>query len=781
MKTLENKSLHFSEIQPSGREKCGGTWLRVGVLLLLLTGAAGMAQGVLGLHSASEWSLTLLCGAAFGIGMVFALQAKGSSRWPAAVIPAAVIGFCLIFAGTLWPSAAEMMNRILARVQIRQARICLPFISGDASPLWGQLTVSAAVSILTALTVLYAGGFGWLLCFACWLAVGKGYLDASVWLMLFCLGCTLLPLTALRRCGGKADAQTTVGLLIMTALVAAVALGAEQGTRAELSPLRNRVTAAVHRLRYESAEQPLAEGHFATGESKTGGDETMLEVQMDTPDSLYLRGMTGELYGEDGWSLRTGETAAEEAGRFYWLESNGFFRQMQLSTLADVLGASDGALQAEITVKGACRERLYLPPELESSDLIDALSLLDGMVYAPGLSGADSYTFTTKANLVARADELLELLEERQNEPEVADYLNLEWNYRTFVYENYLEVPQDCEEILKAVPELAAQPAASYDARFLVRSVLSDCTKYSRSAGFSGGGSGLLRDLLAGKPANSAQYATAAVLMLRMLGVPARYAEGYLITPDQAAGAAEGQPIVLTGQDAHAWAEYYEDGIGWIPFETVPDYIGRMEEAGWQRFHMDEEAVLEAESQQTEPEQTELEEPEETFPPVTTPEEDIASQWDSREPTQLDADTASKLPLRLLWIPLLLCVLLVLCLIVRRKKILQVRNAEFDHPDLSVAISALFSHSMALMQHSGLRLDNSPLARQSDSVAQWFGAETAFGSMRILNEEALFSDHTLEEAQRSEMRAYEELTLAEFKKKLSWRKRMYQQWICCMY
>lgn len=32
--------------------------------------------------------------------------------------------------------------------------------------------------------------------------------------------------------------------------------------------------------------------------------------------------------------------------------------------------------------------------------------------------------------------------------------------------------------------------------------------------------------------------------------------------------------VVLTEADAHAWAEYYLDGIGWIPFETTPGFEG---------------------------------------------------------------------------------------------------------------------------------------------------------------------------------------------------------------
>ena len=56
-------------------------------------------------------------------------------------------------------------------------------------------------------------------------------------------------------------------------------------------------------------------------------------------------------------------------------------------------------------------------------------------------------------------------------------------------------------------------------------------------------------------------YATAAVLMLRYYGVPARYVEGYYLRPEEANAAAPGEELVLDETHAHAWAEYYLDGI----------------------------------------------------------------------------------------------------------------------------------------------------------------------------------------------------------------------------
>ena len=70
------------------------------------------------------------------------------------------------------------------------------------------------------------------------------------------------------------------------------------------------------------------------------------------------------------------------------------------------------------------------------------------------------------------------------------------------------------------------------------------------------------------KPAAHCEYfATAAVLLLRASGVPARYAYGYL-------GGGEynhlGRYWIVRQQNAHAWGEVYVDGEGWQVVEATP-------------------------------------------------------------------------------------------------------------------------------------------------------------------------------------------------------------------
>ena len=58
-------------------------------------------------------------------------------------------------------------------------------------------------------------------------------------------------------------------------------------------------------------------------------------------------------------------------------------------------------------------------------------------------------------------------------------------------------------------------------------------------------------------------FATAMAVMGRIAGLPTRYVEGYYARPG------EDGTATLTGMDAHAWAEVYFKGLGWIPYDAA--------------------------------------------------------------------------------------------------------------------------------------------------------------------------------------------------------------------
>lgn len=81
--------------------------------------------------------------------------------------------------------------------------------------------------------------------------------------------------------------------------------------------------------------------------------------------------------------------------------------------------------------------------------------------------------------------------------------------------------------------------------------------------------------LLETKDGYCVQFATAATLILRELGIPARYVQGYLASDFYESKDDEGNKNYsssVTDEDAHAWVEVWIDGLGWRTIEVTPTY-----------------------------------------------------------------------------------------------------------------------------------------------------------------------------------------------------------------
>ena len=66
-------------------------------------------------------------------------------------------------------------------------------------------------------------------------------------------------------------------------------------------------------------------------------------------------------------------------------------------------------------------------------------------------------------------------------------------------------------------------------------------------------------------------FATAATMMLRALGIPARFTCGFAVSIPQNS---VGKPYPVTDRNAHAWVEVFYDEIGWLPLEVTPASTG---------------------------------------------------------------------------------------------------------------------------------------------------------------------------------------------------------------
>lgn len=69
-------------------------------------------------------------------------------------------------------------------------------------------------------------------------------------------------------------------------------------------------------------------------------------------------------------------------------------------------------------------------------------------------------------------------------------------------------------------------------------------------------------------------FASAGALILQEMGVPARYASGYIVKQQAfREDAVSGEFVApVYDRNAHAWVEIYMENVGWIPWEMTPGY-----------------------------------------------------------------------------------------------------------------------------------------------------------------------------------------------------------------
>ena len=710
---------------------------------------------------------------------VWCAMSRGWRQWLPALLALAAAAWCLLLPQAR-DSAAGLFNGVLAYVQSLTGRIHLPLACGETAALWaalpacivlGALLGSLAVYAPVANIVLAAAGVA--------LAAVSGSADGAWWLALLCLGAALLCLGSRRSCRrSPAVSLWTAALAVLLAVLTVgvtviTGLGASWNTTSAGETVRK----AVHALRYENEAQAMPEGDFSAGVDFS--DTPMLDVTLSQPESLYLRGFIGQRYTRDGWTALDAGELSHQANDVYWLQSADFFSQTQLSQLAALLKLDTPQIDVQIDVSGACRRFALLPYELSDSGVCDPYQLRDTLP-----EGEKHYAYTTSGNLTARAYELLDVLSQHLEDPQLKNYLAQETVYRQLVYDNYLTIPEDTQKTLTGFLGKAPASITSYEAKSRIRSCLAEMVEYDESPVALPEDADPVSVFLQETGRGSAvQYATAAVMMLRYYGIPARYVEGYLIRPDMVSGKTGETALTLTADDAHAWAEYYEDGVGWIPFETATPYLNVMAESDWRWFQPDENADLTgAQAQEGDGSRNDTVR-HSTVETVDQPNDEpqVITIWKEFASTVQSGFSALHMGRWLLLLALLALVLLAVLVILRRGRICRKRQAAFDDPDPREGAAALFAYAMELMWRGGLKRENRSLLTESAAVSAWAGETVDMEALAWLNAEARYSAHPITETQRQTMRQFAADTLRRFRQRLKPWQRFYQKWFRCMY
>ena len=93
--------------------------------------------------------------------------------------------------------------------------------------------------------------------------------------------------------------------------------------------------------------------------------------------------------------------------------------------------------------------------------------------------------------------------------------------------------------------------------------------KYRTDPGTTPEGKDFVDNFLETKEGYCVYFASAGVQLMRAMGYPARYVEGFIATPSEFNKDKEAE---LTDSSAHAWCEVFIETIGWVPVEFTPGY-----------------------------------------------------------------------------------------------------------------------------------------------------------------------------------------------------------------
>lgn len=674
--------------------------------------AALPAAGLLSVGAA--WLLGVpLRMAAATVLLCVGLLALGRFRWRAAAVLTLTAAFCAVFYRQVGAGLLQYANAWLQRLTELTGRIYLPFeVTQTPQTAWFFAPLCLLLSALVCRSVR-RGGVG--LCAVSWTVFASGCalgFFAPSGLGLLAAGTAALALYRERARSWRAFVLPTLCVLPTLLLLLLTV---------PKSTLPAQIGEGIHRLRCDTAACTLPEGRLDDLPPRSSSAAPTLALTMETPQKLYLRGFLGEVYTGNGWTALENQTLAEEADRFYRLHESGFYAQSSIGSAAESVDiTSDSVLT--VTNLAACTGQQYLPYALVGSTALSPDIIGDNRTEGT----RETVTLHYLAGSVPQWYALQQALADAQDTPSVAAYLTQEQQYREFVSASYLSLTSEAAAAAERMLDGHLQGRTLPELRTAVLDALDANLTYDETVSTRCGDEEFLTHLLSvGGRGYDIHYATAAVLLLRYCGVPARYAEGYYLPAEEAA-----QNITLTARHAHAWAEYYLDGVGWIPFEVTPNYIDN------------EESVATAASDK------EYENPQ-LPPPVEQP------QHQREAPQRLARPTWRSL--------LILAVLAAAAAVVRtvlRRRRLKKRLAALQAAEPREAVAGWYGYAVYLQERTGLTLPD------PDAAA--------------LNREALFSSHTITEAQTAQMRRYVEAVRALCRKRTPWQ-RFCDRLLRCIY
>ncbi|MCL2121808.1 MAG: transglutaminase-like domain-containing protein [Clostridiales bacterium] len=534
--------------------------------------------------------------------------------------------------------------------------------------------------------------------------------------------------------------------LILIALIPALLLR----DIADATSARRAAAQMIHGIRYEWNGRILPEGDFRRQPDTAEGDARMYWAVLESEKAHYFRGFVGESYTGSGWAQLSAEQRAEYATLFAWLHGRGFYGQNQYASLADALGLPEDVLEIQVDNAEAHTGYLYTPYEL-TRNAHDSGRIGDESLPAGGLRGEAAYTLALSGGSALDDEGLYRMLASayRSGNPAAMEYLTAENAYRSFVYDNYLDLPDTARAAIArflAGLELPAGELSFPDAKLVVNAYLSTLG-YTNAleTPWPGVSSGdfLTYFLEGNREGSSIYFATAATLMFRYLGIPARYVEGFRFTRAELEAASANGPVSLGGANAGAWAEVYRDGVGFVPFVLNPPDL-HLPDQEWQSMEQ------------------------EYIPPEGASSGTLAD-WQNYF-------------LRILGALLILLLAAALALVIRRALIRRRLRKRLSVSDNAIAVSRITAYLVGALSYAGVHYQRGSLFTLRPALDSGFDRQLGeeYEAVIRIQQAALFSGRETADGDRAQVEAFLGGFLDRLKERASTVERLRLTWVACV-
>lgn len=523
---------------------------------------------------------------------------------------------------------------------------------------------------------------------------------------------------------------------IITYLVPPLNFARDQG----LGKAKNAITTTYNRLRF--GNNVLPEGDFSKMDKMERTDETAIEVVMSDPQSMFLRGFVGSEYTPAGWETQPADAYYDHHGLFYWLHQDGFMPLKQLDQARTIVQGDDSeSNNVKVNLKNAYRQYAYTPYELISIEGNQQVSSkADEMILSQGVGGQRYYNFATGDSIMKDYPQIAQTYLEEHSQSDTT-YGNDEAHYNQYVYDTYTALPDNEKMLLQShLGEFESQGKhVPYTvAKNEILSYLSQKITYQEDPGKCPAEREFLQFILEDSASGyDVHYATAATLMFRYYGIPARYVEGYLVTLDDVKDKEGYAVLPLSEKNAHAWVEIYQDGIGWVPVEVTPPYFDKTEQPS-DIVTAQKQAPSKISTSYQESDVTEIESPEQ--------QEEIKKHLEEMRLFQI---IISIVVASVLLILLVMLARTIYRLYRRRKE----KLALFNHQDRKIAIHSLFINTMNLLYYEGIPKMGGSMYKQGKNISEKYGAAYGEQYKEALDytQKAIFSDLKPEEREYNQV------------------------------